>query len=561
MQAIDGVFRLSEQLVDAVAALRPMQATAYGVPGYDHLWDDLSPAGAEHTRVQLRTWLARLDAVPVSSERWEKLASHVMRDWLDLEISGLEHGDYQSDLNSIASPFQNIRMTFDSMDLTCVAGFSNVASRLETVEAVLRGYQASLEAGLRAGRGAAPRQVLAAIEQGHVHAGPASYFRSLPGAFAAAGLGDSNLGVRIDEGVHLACKAYGDFSEWLAQTYLPCAKAPDGVGRDRYTREMRKWLGSTPDLEETYAWGWTEVRRLTAEMDRVGQLVMPGASRSEITQHLLHGAAQCAADPEAFLQLMRARQAQALHDLDGKHFDVPHVIRSLEVKLAPPGGPLGAYYMVPSEDFSRAGAVFYALEGEGPVPLFDQISTAYHEGFPGHHLQCGLQVSLTHVLCRLHRVAYGYSGYAEGWALYVERLMGELGYYERPEYEYGMLANQMLRACRVVFDIGAHVGFAIPADAPFHPGEAWSFELGVEMLSELGLMSPEHARSEITRYYGWPAQAISYKVGERAILKLRESFLEAGGDLKAFHTRVLACGNVSLDLLRDQVLGPRDSSP
>jgi uncharacterized protein (DUF885 family) len=168
-------------------------------------------------------------------------------------------------------------------------------------------------------------------------------------------------------------------------------------------------------------------------------------------------------------------------------------------------------------------------------------------------MQIGIQVSLTKNLCRLHRVVYGYSGYAEGWALYTERLMGELGYYEKPDYEFGMLTNQLMRACRVVFDIGAHLGLPIPKDAPFHPGEAWSFELGVEMMQDLGGLTHAHAESEVTRYYGWPGQAISYKVGERTILRLRDEFLKQGGTLKDFHTRVLACGNLSLDLLHAQV--------
>jgi uncharacterized protein (DUF885 family) len=251
---------------------------------------------------------------------------------------------------------------------------------------------------------------------------------------------------------------------------------------------------------------------------------------------------------------MTERQRRALAELDGEHFDVPEAIRTIEVKEAPPGGIPGVYYAPPSEDFTRRGTVWYSLQGDGPFPLWDHVSTAYHEGFPGHHLQCGIQVSLTKNLCRLHRVACDYAGYAEGWALYAERLMRELGYYEQPAYELGMLANAMVRACRVVFDIGAHLGLAIPGDAPFHPGERWSFELGVEMMETLGGLTPEHAASEVTRYLGWPAQAISYKVGERAILGLREEYLAAGGTRKAFHERVLACGNLGLEMLREQVL-------
>ncbi|MEZ4407010.1 MAG: DUF885 domain-containing protein [Polyangiales bacterium] len=251
---------------------------------------------------------------------------------------------------------------------------------------------------------------------------------------------------------------------------------------------------------------------------------------------------------------MRDRQAAALAALDGTHFTVPAQIREVAVREAPDGGALGAYYLPPSEDFSRPGTVWYSMSGDGPFPLWDEVSTAYHEGFPGHHLQCGTQVALRDKLSRLHRVAYGYSGFAEGWALYTESLMHELGFYESPDYYFGMLANQLMRACRVVIDIGSHLDLPIPADAVFHPGERWSFERGVEMMMAFGGMDRDYAESEVTRYLGWPAQAISYKVGQRAMLALRDDFVAEGGALKDFHQRVLETGNVSLELLRELVL-------
>jgi uncharacterized protein (DUF885 family) len=392
-------------------------------------------------------------------------------------------------------------------------------------------------------------------KQARVHGGDGSFFVTASKTCAEAG-GDAETVRRLEAAGPLACKAYLALADWLEGEYLPRAKADDGVGRDRYLREMRRFLGSTPDPEETCAWGWGEVKRIRAEMERLAEIIDAGAGLAAVMKKMADDPTRAAPDRKTFLDAMRERQARALAELDGKHFDIPDEIRRIDVKEAPAGGPLGAYYVPPSEDFSRPGTVWYSLHGDGPFALWDEISTAYHEGFPGHHLQCGTQVSLTRDLSRLHRVAYGYSGYAEGWALYVEQLMRELGYYEKPEYELGMLANQMMRACRVVFDIGAHLGLAIPDDAPFHPGARWTFELGVEMMSTYGGLSPEHAASEVTRYLGWPAQAISYKVGQRVMLALRDEFLGGGvGSLKDFHMRVLGCGNVSFDIQREQVMG------
>jgi uncharacterized protein (DUF885 family) len=546
-------FALADALVDGLAALHPMQATFWGVPGHDHRWDDLSPEGVAHAAESLRAWRERIDALPPQTDRWGALAVHVMRDAVDLELTGIDHGDPYVDLNHIASSFQTVRMVFDAMDATAPESWERIAARLETLGDVLEGYRRTLEEGLRLGRLVSARQVRAAVAQGRVHAGEGSFFRGLP-AQCGAVAGDALRG-RVAAAVPGACAAYGALTDWLEGTYLPRARTDDGVGRARYLREMRRFLGATPDPEETYAWGWAEVGRIRGEMLALAEVIAPGRSLSEVLTLLRDDPARCAPDRGSFLAAMRALQERALADLEGTHFDVPPQIRRVDVREAPPGGNLGAYYVPPSEDFSRPGTVWYALDGDGPFALYDEVSTAYHEGFPGHHLQCGIQVSLTEHLCRVHRVAYGYSGFAEGWALYAEQLMRELGYYEKPEHELGMLANQMMRACRVVIDIGSHVGLDIPDDAPFHPGARWTYELGVEMMESYGGMPRAHAESELTRYLGWPAQAISYKVGQRAMLSLREEFLREGrGSLKEFHVRVLACGNVGLDLLRAQVL-------
>jgi uncharacterized protein (DUF885 family) len=548
-------FTLSDALVDDLAALRPMQATFMGVSGHDHRWDDLSPAGVARTAATMRAWRERVAALPPQSDRWASLAVHVTLDWLDNDLAAFAHCDHHTDLNNIASTFQNVRMAFDAMSTEGVGAWANIAARLEGVGAALEGYRRSLAEGLDAGHLIAARQVRAAIAQARTNQGERSYFRGLAAAFAKAGIDDPALAQRIAAAAPLACEAYGALGDWLEGTYLPRAKADDGVGRERYLREMRKFLGSTPDPEETYAWGWTEVRRIREEMVALAEKIAPGETLAAVMKLMVSDPARSAPDRATFLAAMTERQARALADLDGTHFDIPDVIRRIDVKEAPPGGALGAYYVPPSEDFSRPGTVWYSMHGDGPFAYWDEVSTAYHEGFPGHHLQCGIQVSLTKNLSRLHRVAYGYSGYAEGWALYVEQLMRELGYYEKPEYELGMLANQMMRACRVVIDIGSHLGLTIPEDAPFEAGEGWTFERAVAMMESFGGMTREHAESEITRYLGWPAQAISYKVGQRAMLALRDEFLrEEKGTLKEFHTRVLACGNVSLDLLRDLVM-------
>lgn len=547
-------FRLSEAYVDAMAQVWPVLATFQGVAGHDGEWNDYSLDGVEAARAVMGDFRRRLEALPrqdsPAGERseafWQQLAADFLGDMIERNMLFYGTDDALLDLNSIDSPCQHVRMVFDVMDTSTEAGRENVIRRLETIDRPLRSYRRLLEEGIARGKVVAARQVRACIEQCRVNAGDNSYF---------VGLADTVEGSA--KGVAHARAEFAALADFLESSYLPHAPERDAVGRDRYPREVRRFLGATVDLDDTYAWGWGQVRTILDEMRRVAREIDADAPLAEVLQKLKTDPARCLDTPEAFAAFIDERQRRALRDLDGTHFDVPPEVSAVEVKLAPPGGPLGAYYIPPSEDFTRVGSIWYSLGDVRPIPLWNQISTAYHEGFPGHHLQCGLQVSLRDRLSKLQRLD-GYSGYAEGWALYTELLMHELGYYEKPEYLLGMLACQMVRACRVVIDIGSHLELPIPADAPFHPGERWTFELAVEMLETLAGEAHDHAESEVTRYLGWPAQAISYKVGEKLILELRDELRKREGaafNLKDFHNRVLGCGNVALERLRAIVLG------
>jgi uncharacterized protein (DUF885 family) len=556
---VHDVFDLSSEFVDRMAALRPVVATYQGLHGHDHRWDDLSPAGGKQVVAFLREYQDRLSALPPADDPWARLAVQVMAEHLALERAFYEDGDDVLDLNNIASTFQSVRQVFDLMDTSTRDGWANIVARLEGLGAALEGYRQTLEVGLRSGRTVAVRQVRAAIEQGRVNAGATSYFQRVPGLYAASGIDDAALRARLDGAVPAACAAYGKLADWLESAYLPQATQKDAVGRERYARQTRRFLGMTIDPEETYAWGWDQVRSLEREMRKVAAQIAPGKSLAEVHELLKQDKARCAKDREEFVRLMTERQLRALGELDGKHFDIPDGVRRVEVKIAPPGGALGAYYIQPSEDFTRPGTVWYSLAPDevADIPLYGHITTAYHEGFPGHHLQCGIQVALADRLSRLHRLSVWYPGYGEGWALYTELLMHELGYFEKPEYVLGMLGAQMFRACRVVIDIGSHLELPIPADeTAFHPGEAWTFDTAVELLVERCGEDAEYARSEVTRYYGWPGQAISYKVGERVIMDLREELKAAQGAafrLKDFHAQVLGSGPVGLELLRERI--------
>lgn len=551
------IFKLSSELVDAIADLRPIEATYQGIPGHDHEWGDLGPGGADANVAKLEEFRRRHAALGEPRDRWERLAWLVMKEFLDQQLDWFAQRDHLIDLNNIASTFQGIRQVFDVMDTSTPAAWENIVSRLETIHEACEGYRTTLDEGRRSGHVVAKRQVRAAITEGRVHAGDQSFFRRLPSVFEASGIADPKLHDRLLASVNHACGSFAGLADYLEKTYLPVAKEDDAVGRERYLRNTKRFLGMDIDPVETYRWGWQQIREIEAEMKKVADAIKPGAPVGEVIELLKSDPARCAASPDEFRGIMLDRQLRALSELDGVHFDIPDPVRRIDVKLAPPGGALAAYYVPPTEDFSRPGTVWYPLGDKTIFPLYDEISTAYHEGFPGHHLQCAIQVSLSDRLSRLHRLMIWYPGYGEGWALYAEQLMKELGYFEKPDYVIGMYVGQLFRACRIVIDIGCHLKLAIPADETFHPGEVWNYALGVEMLEKRAFTHKAMAESEVTRYLGWPGQAISYKVGQRAILELRDGLKsKLGGEfnLKDFHARVVGSGPVGLELLRELVL-------
>lgn len=545
------IFEISDQLIDRIATIDPMSATAMGVAGYDHLWGEGGQAELDAFTGLISDTLSQIEALSATDDRWDLLARRVAREYLALHQAIVESGEPYRDLNSIASPAQGIRGVFDIMPTETEEHWENISARLNSISSPLAAYRSLLEVGRSRGDTVPVRQVDAVAKECRAYAG--GYFERL---VAGAEAQPESLRDDLERGAALAAAGYAALADYLEGTYRPDAVAADPVGVDRYRFATRRYLLADIDLEETYRWGWAEIVRLRAEMVGLAEEIRPGVGLEAVMDLLQTDPGRMAGSPEEFLERMAALQRDAVERLEGVHFDLPAEVKPLDVRLAPPGGALGAHYTGPSEDFSRPGTVWYSSGDKTSFPLYDEVSTAYHEGFPGHHYQFAMATYLAENLSRFHRLAVWYPGYGEGWALYTEQLMGELGFYDKPDYEMGLRINQVHRACRVAIDIGVHCGFTIPEDAPFHPGEEWTFDTAVGLLRSFAYLNPAYAESEVTRYLGWPGQAISYKVGERVILGLREEFLgRPGATLKEFHARVVGSGPVGLDHLRELVLG------
>jgi uncharacterized protein (DUF885 family) len=249
---------------------------------------------------------------------------------------------------------------------------------------------------------------------------------------------------------------------------------------------------------------------------------------------------------------MQATSDRAVAELGATHFDIPEQIRTLECMIAPTQEG-GIYYTGPTDDFSRPGRMWWSVpEGVTEFDTWRELTTVYHEGIPGHHLQIGQAVYNRAQLNSWRRLLAGTSGHAEGWALYAERLMQDLGYLDDPADRLGMLDGQRMRAARVVLDIGVHLG----KERPDGQG-IWDADYALAFMGRNVNMPDEFVRFEVNRYLGWPGQAPSYKVGQRIWEQVRDDYAEARGtdfSIKEFHKRALDMGGVGLDTLRTALL-------
>jgi len=542
---------LADRYVDQSAVLDPILATARGVIGHDGEMTDYSPDGQAARAALDRTTLEELSQIRTLSEP-DRLAADVMRERLQVAIDQDEAGERLRDLRIIGSPFQSIRQCFDLMACATDGDWELIATRMERVPQALASFEAALREGQRRGVVAARRQALVCADQGATWSGQKTarpFFETLADKSEARGTGNAPLQRRLGAAAFRASEAYARTTRFLREEYAPGAAERDAVGLERYTLWARAFLGTAIDLDETYSWAWDELHRIEDRMATVAGRILPGEALPEVVHLLETDPTRSIEGVDAFRDWLQELMDQTIAELDGTHFDIAEPVRRVEAMIAPPGGAAAMYYTRPSEDFKRPGRTWYPTLGKTRFPLWGEVSTAYHEGVPGHHLQLAQLTYMAAALNRFQRVAAFVPGYSEGWALYAERLMGELGYLQDPAYELGMLRAQAFRAMRVVVDIGVHVGLTIPANEAYHPAETWSPELMLPFAIEHGHEPEDFLRSEVDRYLGWPGQAICYKVGERAWLAVRQQARQRAGttfNLKAFHTRALNLGPMGL---------------
>ena len=552
--AVDAI---ADNYLDAAAAHNPMEATYLGITGYDDRLPDLTPDWyASRSDIRRSTLAALASAMP--QDATDRITIAALHEELSLAEELRVAGEEESSLKNIASPLQEIRDTFDITPANNLDDLDTIGRRMHAVASAVSGYIESLRFAAARGDVVARRQVAAGIHQCEEISGASGFFASYASSLTPEDGAEvpSSLRSALEDAAATASQAYGSLHDFLRDELLAQARTEDACGRDLYALYSQAFLGARVDLEETYEWGQAELARVTGEMQATAQRIKPGASVAEAIAVLDNDESRTLHGTDALQRWMQTTSDAAVAALAGTHFDIPDAIRVLECRIAPTHQG-GIYYTGPSEDLvTRAGQMWWSVpEGVTKFGTWRELTTVYHEGVPGHHLQIAQTVYRSELLNRWRRLASWVSGHGEGWALYAERLMDDLGFLDDPGDYIGMLDGQSLRGARVVIDIGVHCGFDAPAEVG---GGAWSYDKAWQFLSAHVNTAEGFRRFELDRYLGWPGQAPSYKIGERLWLQLREDAKAKQGDdfnLKTFHRNALDVGSVGLDILRSAVLG------
>lgn len=535
-----------EAFVYDLAALSPTQATQWGISGFEGELQDFSPEYWNAVAERNRDMVADVDAFDDGTDDSDdeedfdgidQVTAAVVRDRVCLDIALHHQGETLRLLNNIDSPVQIIRDTFLLMPKDTAEDKDAIRSRLSHVPDSLHGYCQSLAEAASQGKVAAIRQVNEVAEQCNNLAESNSVLTKL-------GL-DAH-----DPVVEAAQEAFGRIAVWLGEQLAPNAPTEDGVGRERYEQFSHLHVGEFVDLDEAYKWSLVRLKEIVEEQKVTAEnLYGRGTTIREAIRKLQAEPRYTVIGRDNLKNWLQDNADKAIAELDSTSFDIPDQIKTIEC-LIDESGTGGIFYTPPSQDFTRPGRMWWSVpKDEDRFHIWQELTTVFHEGVPGHHLQIGQTLLETEKLNLWRRVVCWNSGHGEGWALYAERLMKELGYQEDLGTYMGYLDAQRFRAARVAIDIGIHLKKKNPEGTGI-----WDWAFARNFLRENTAMSEASLNFELNRYLGWPGQAASYAIGQGLWLELRKDALAQGMSVADFHRTALSYGSIPMAVLREQML-------
>jgi uncharacterized protein (DUF885 family) len=535
---------LFEEQYQADLKASPLTATSFGDYRYNDRLDEASLAEAERQHATDEKFLTRLKAISTTGFSEQDILSH------DLLVRTLEQRNEDYAFKDFEMPIsQMIGAHTDLADLPLSSPFSSVKyyedyiARLHQIPRVFTQTEEVLRAGMR-DHLMPVRFLLEKIPaqcQGIIDEDPFLLpTKKFPASFSAAER--KRLTQQItDAANNEVLPAYKAFAKFVATEYAPhgrttlsVASLPGGESRYRHDIRSRTTISNlTPD--QIHQIGLDEMDRIGREMLAIAHqqgfsdLASFDASLKKNPKYIPTSAGQILDDYRHYLGQMQGKLPQLFGYIPGSPVTV-EAIPSFQSAMA-------THYQTGTPDGSRPGRVVVATSDFAHRTLIDDEATAYHEGIPGHHMQLSVAQQMTG-LPKFRQHSFN-SGYIEGWALYSEQLGKEVGFYRDPVSDYGRLGSERFRAVRLVVDTGIHA-------------KGWTRDQVVDFFRKSGTIDEPEIQTETDRYIAWPAQALSYKLGQLKFRDLRERARAELGpkfDIRKFHDEMLNGGVVPLDLL------------
>ena len=526
----------------------PQRATAYGDYRYNDQLADYSLAAIAHRDKSNRDFLARLQAIPTTGFSNQDQLSH------DLLIRVLQQRIADYDLKEFEMPItQQSGIHTELADLPLSVPFDSVKhyedyiSRLHQIPRVFAQSTEVLRAGMK--DNLMPVRFLLerlpAQCQGIIDADPFLLpTKKYPSSISPED--QKRLTHQIINAIHNdVFPAYKSFATFLATDYAPHGRTTLAItslrdGQKRYENDIYARTTTHMSPDEIHQLGLGEVDRIEAEMTALAKkagfpdLASFRASLKTNPKYIPTSADQILDDFRHYIAQMEPKLPQLFTVIPKSPVTV-EAIPSFDAGAA-------THYVIGTPDGKRPGRVVVATSDFARRSLIDDEAIAYHEGIPGHHMQLSIQQQLTS-LPKFRQHGLGFTAYIEGWALYAEQLGKEVGFYQDPVSDYGRLSSELFRAVRLVVDTGIH-------------SKGWSREQVVDYMRKSGAVDEPTIQSETDRYISWPAQALSYKLGQLKIRELRnqaQTGLGAKFDVRTFHDEILNGGTLPLDMLEDRI--------
>jgi uncharacterized protein (DUF885 family) len=535
-----------KQLEDDMRA-SPESETARGDYRDNAMLDDYSLAASMKQNAVDRAYRAKLAAISAKGfSEQDRLSHDLLLHVLDNRIADYELKNYEMPVSQMQGIHNSLADLPNSVPLDSVKHYEDYIARLHQIP---RAFEQTIEV-LRQGErdGLMPVRIL--LEQipaqceGVVSENPfMASAKKFPVSISAED--QKRLTEEITRVVNLeVLPAYRRFADFIAKDYAPHGRTaiglnsmPDGV--QRYQQAIREQTTTDMSAAEIHALGLREVERinglLTNLATKVGYKDLNSfrAALNSDPKYIPKSPDEIVDDFRRYVGQMQPR----LPELFGVFPQKPLAVES--VPASQPNNP--THYVLGTPDGSRPARVVVATSNYAHRKLLGDETQAYHEGIPGHHLQISIQQQLSGLPeFRLHVIN---NAFAEGWAVYAEALGKEIGFFQNPASDYGRLSLELMRAVRLVVDTGIH-------------SEGWSREQAVAYFRESGAADEPTIQAEIDRYIAWPAQGLSYKIGQLKILELRNRAKQKLGprfDIRAFHDEILSGGSLPLDMLEGRV--------